>query len=121
MTHLHKDIDGSIAMCKMKVSECSMYQSMGNDVDIPHSCTCQGLYNHTTHSLDGAESLYMSKDNLQNFNNTGRKYKNQFNDHQHEIMMKDYYTHNQDKMTADEIRELKIKIFPYLNSDEMCI
>ncbi len=42
---------------------------------------------------------------------------NQFNEHQHIIMMKDYYNHNHDKMTRDEIRELKIKTFPYLSSD----
>ncbi len=35
--------------------------------------------------------------------------------------MKDYYTHNQDKMTLDEIRELKIKTFPYLSSDDVCL
>ncbi len=74
---------------------------MGNDPDIAYSCTSQDLYNHTPQSLDyptSAESLHMPKGNLYTFNNTGRKYKNQFNDHQHEIMKEDYYTHNQDKM-----------------------
>ncbi len=61
----------------------------------------------------------MPKGNLHNFNNTGRKYKKQFNDHQYEIMMKDYYNHNKDKMTPNEIRELKIKTFPYLSSDDV--
>ncbi len=37
----------------------------------------------------------------------------QFDDHQHENMMKDYYKHNQDKMTQDEIG-VKIKYFPIL-------
>ncbi len=30
VTHLHEDMDGSIAMCSMKMSECPIYQSMGN-------------------------------------------------------------------------------------------
>ncbi len=34
-------------------------------------------------------------------------------------MMKDYYKHNQDKMTPEEIRELKIKTFPYLSNDDI--
>ncbi len=76
--------------------------------------------NHTLQSHDYptcAESLHMPKGNFQNVNNTGKKYKNQFNDHQHEIIMKDYYNHNQDKMTPDEIREFTIKTFPYLSSN----
>ncbi len=63
---------------------------MWNDPNILHSHTCHDLYNHTPQSLD---------------------YPNQFNDDQHEIMMKDYYKHNQDKMTPDQIRELKLKTF----------
>ncbi len=34
-------------------------------------------------------------------------------------MMKDYYIHNQDKMTPSRIRELKIQTFPYLDSDNV--
>ncbi len=122
VTYLHIDIDDSIAMCSMKMSECPIYQSIGNDPDINHSHTCQDLNNHTPQSLDYptcAETLHMPKGNLHNFNNTGSKYKNQFNDHQHQIMMKDYYYHNQDKMTPDEIRELKIKTVSYLSSDDI--
>ncbi len=93
---------------------------MGNDPDIAHSCTCHDLYNHTSQSRDYptcADSLHMSKGNAHIFDNYGRKYTNQFNGHQHEIMMKDYYKHNQDKMTPDQIRELKIKTFSYLSND----
>ncbi len=121
-THLHKDIDGSIAMCSLKISECPIHRSMGNDLDKVHSLTCQSLYNHTPQSLDYptcARRLHMPKGNVHNYNNTCRKYKNQFNENQHEIMMKDYYNHNQDKMTPDEIRELKVKMFPYLSSDDI--
>ncbi len=35
--------------------------------------------------------------------------------------MKDYYNHNQDKMTPDQIRELKLKTFPYLSIDDVCL
>ncbi len=34
-------------------------------------------------------------------------------------MIKDYYSHNQDKMIPAQIRELKIKAFPYLDSDDV--
>ncbi len=109
-------------MCSMKMSECPIHESMGNDPDIGHSRTCHGLYNHTPLSLDYptyADSLHMPKGNVHIYNNHGRRYKNQFIDHQHEIMMKDYYKHNQDQMTPDQIRELKIKTFPYLSSDDV--
>ncbi len=39
VTHHCEDIDGSIAMCSMKMSECPIYQSMENDPDIAHSPT----------------------------------------------------------------------------------
>ncbi len=50
-----------------------------------------------------------------------RKYDNQFNNHQHEIMMKDYYKHNQDKMTPADIRQLTCKTFPYISNDDVCL
>ncbi len=54
-------------------------------------------------------------------NNHGRKYDNQFNIHQHEIMMKDYNKYNEDKMTPADIRELKTKTFPYLSNDDISL
>ncbi len=89
-------------MCSMKLSDCLIHQLLGNDHDTAHSRTCQSLYNHTQQSLDSptsVESLQMPKGNVHSYTNTVRKHKNQLNDHQHEIMVKDYYTHNQDKMT----------------------
>ncbi len=105
-------------MCSMKMLECPIQQSMVNDHDIGHSRTSHGLYNHTPQSLNYptcADSLHMPKGNVHVYNNHCRKYKNQYNDHHHEIMMNDYYTHNQDKMTPEQIKELKIKMFPYLS------
>ncbi len=55
------------------------------------------------------------------YNKYGRKYDNQFNDHQHEIMMKDYYKHNLDKMTPADIRESKSKTFLYLSIDDILL
>ncbi len=121
VTHLHQDIDGSNAMCSLKMSDCPIHQSMGKDPDIAHSHTCHDLYNHTPQSHDFptcADSMHMSKSNAYH-NNHGRRYKNQFNDHQYENMMRDYYKHNQDMITSDEIRELKIKTFPYLSIDDV--
>ncbi len=34
-------------------------------------------------------------------------------------MMQDYYSHNQDKMSLAQIRELKVKTFPYLSDDDV--
>ncbi len=44
---------------------------------------------------------------------------NEFIDNQHEPMMKYYYSHNQDKMSPAQIRELKVKSFPYLSDDDV--
>ncbi len=43
------------------------------------------------------------------------------NSSQHERLMKTYYEYNQDKMSPDQIRHLKIKTFPYLSSDDICL
>ncbi len=124
ITHLHEDIYSSIAMCSLKISECPIHQSMGNDPDIAHSLNCHSLYNHNPQSLDYhtcAESLHLLITNTHTYHNTNKKYDNQFKGHHHEIMMKEYYEHNQDKMTPNQIRELKIKTFPYLSSDDICL
>ncbi len=42
-----------------------------------------------------------------------------FNDNQHKLMMKDYYSYNQDKMTAAQTSELKVRTFPYLSHDDV--
>ncbi len=84
-----------------------------DDPDIAHSHTCHGLHNHTPQSPEYptcADSFHMPNGNIHIYNNYGRKYINQFNDHQYETMMKDYYKHNQDKMTPAKIKELKIKV-----------
>ncbi len=44
-----------------------------------------------------------------------------FNENQHECMMKDYYSYNQDKMTAAQIMELKVRTFPYLSHDDVSL
>ncbi len=43
----------------------------------------------------------------------------EFDDNEHGLMMKDYYSHSQDKMTTAQIRELKVKTFPYLSHDDV--
>ncbi len=40
---------------------------------------------------------------------------NEFMDNQHKITMQ----HNQDKMSPAQIRELKVKTFPYLSDDDV--
>ncbi len=109
-------------MCSLKMSECPIHQSMGKDPDIAHSRNCHTLYNHTPQSHDYptyADSRQMLKAQAYYYNKYRRKYNNQFNNHQHEIIMRDYYKHNQDKMTPADIRELKSKTFPYLSNDDV--
>ncbi len=43
----------------------------------------------------------------------------EFIDKEHELMMKDYHNHNQDKMSPAQIRELKVKTFPYLSDNDV--
>ncbi len=111
ITHLHRDMDGSSAMCSLSMSACPINHQLGIDLDIAHSRTCQKPYNHMPQSLDYppyAESLHMSKTCFYHsyHNDTHR---NEFIDNQHEIMMQYYYIHNQDKMSPAQIRELKVK------------
>ncbi len=98
VTHLHKDIDGSIAMCSMMTAECHIHHLMENEHAGAHTSTCQNLYSHTPQSLDYptyAESVRMHKTSHFNTNRTSNKHRVQFDDHQHENMMKNYYKHNQ--------------------------
>ncbi len=116
ITHLHQDMDGSSAMCSLGMSDCPIHQSMGVDPDNAHSLTCQNPYDHTPQSLDYqtfAESLHMPRCNADH-NFYSMAHDNQFDDNQHKLMMNNYYSYNQDKMTAAQIRKLKVKTFPYL-------
>ncbi len=56
-----------------------------------------------------------------NSKHASHKHNVQFDDNQHENMMKDYYNHNQDKMTPDQIRQLKIQTFLYLSNDDVSL
>ncbi len=89
--------------------------------DIAHSSAYHNPYNHTPQSHDYpscAESLHMSK-HCHHHEYQNNTYSNEFIDNQHEPMMKDYYSHNQDKMSPAQIRELKVKTFPYLSDDNV--
>ncbi len=48
-----------------------------------------------------------------------KPHSNEFIDNQHQLMMKDYSSYNQDKMSPAQIRELKVKTFPYLSDDDV--
>ncbi len=94
-------------MCSMKTAECPINHLMENEHAAAHTGTCQNLYNHTPQSLDYhicAESVQLHKKSYYNSNRANNKNSVQFDDHQHENMMKNYYKYNQDKMTSDEIR-----------------
>ncbi len=104
-------MDGSSVMCSLSMSACPINHPLGVHPDTAHSHTCQKTYNHTPQSHDYptfAESLQMSK---HAFHHNYHNYVpiNESTDNQHEIMMRDYYSHNQDEMTQAQIRELKVK------------
>ncbi len=65
-----------------------------------------------------AESVQIRKTSHFNSNRASNKDSVQFNDHQHENIMKNYYKHK-DKMTPNQIRRLKLQTFPYLSSDDV--
>ncbi len=118
-THLHQDY-GNSAMCSLSMSACPINYMLGIVCDIAHSRTCQNPYNHTPQSHDYptcAESLHMSKHchHQNNANST------EFIDNKHELIMKDYYSHNQDKMSPAQIRELNWKSRHFLTSVMMTL
>ncbi len=120
ITHLHQDMDCSSPMCSLSMSACPIHQSIWVDPNIAHTRTCQNPYNHSPQSLDYhtcTESLHMPRDNADH-NFYSKAHENQFDDNQHEPMMKNYYSYNQDKMTAAQIRELKVKTCPYFSHDD---
>ncbi len=108
ITHIHQDMDGSSAMCSLSMSACPINHQLWIYPDIAHSCTCPKPYNNTPHSFDYptcVKSLHMSRHGFHhNYHNEAQS--NEFIDNQNEIMMKDYYSHNQDKMSPAQIREL---------------
>ncbi len=117
--HLHQDMDGSSAMCSLSMSACPINRMLGIVPDIAHSRTYHTAYNHTPQSHDYptcAESLHMSKHHHEYQN---IPHSNEFIDNQHELMMKDYYSHNPDKISPTQIRELKVKTYPYLSDDDV--
>ncbi len=99
-------MDGSHAMCSLSKSACTIHHPLGVDTDDVHSCTCQKPYNHTPQSLDYpscAESLHLPRGNVHH-NYRSDADNRDFNENQHELMMKDYYSYIQDKMRAAQIR-----------------
>ncbi len=120
ITLLPQDIDGSSAMYSLSMSACPIHHPLGVDPDIAHFRTCQTPYNHNPQLHDYpscAESLHLPKGNIHH-NYHSDAHSRDFNDNQHELMMKDYYSYNQDKMTAAQIRELKVRTFTYLSHDD---
>ncbi len=103
------------------MSACPINHMLGIVPDIAHSCTYHSPYNHTPQSHDHltcAESLHMPK-HCHHLKYQNNSHSNEFIDNQHELMMKDYYSHNQDKMSPTQIRELKVQTFPYLSDDDV--
>ncbi len=96
-THLPQHLDGSSAMCSLSMSACPINHMLGIVPDIAHPRTYRNSYNHTPQSHDYptcAESLHMSK-HCHHHEYQNNPHSNEFI----ELMMKDYYSHNQDKMS----------------------
>ncbi len=105
------------------MSDCPIHQSMGNAPDCKVSRTCKDPFNHKPQPHDHrtcAESMHIHRNKKDQTFYT-KSTDTVFDDGQHEQMMKDYYSHNQDKITPAQIRELKIKTFPYLDSDDVSL
>ncbi len=120
-THFHQDLDGNSAMCSLSMLACPINNMLVIATDIAHSRTYHNQYNHTPQSHDYstcAESRHMSK-HCHHHKYQNNPHSNEFINNQHELMMKDYYSYNQDKMSPAQIRELKVKTFPYMSDDDV--
>ncbi len=119
-THLHQDLNCSSAMCSLNMSACPINHMLGIASDIPHSHPCHNHCNHNPQSYDYpscAESLHISK-HCHHHEYQTKPHSKEFIDN-HELMMKDYYSYNQDKMSPAQIRKLKVKTFSYLSDDDV--
>ncbi len=115
------NLDGSSAMCSLSMSACPINHMLGIALDIAHSRTYHNQYKYNQQSHDYhtcAKSLHKSK-HCHHHEYQTKTHSNEFIDNQHELMMKDYYSYNQDKMSLVQIRELKFKTFPYLSDDDV--
>lgn len=100
----------------MKVSQSPFHKTLENGHATTHTSHYHNLYNHGTQLHDYhtcVHSQHMHRHNYHSTNSIDHRNIAQFDDNQHEMMMKDYYNHNQDKMTPDQIRQLNLKTFPY--------
>ncbi len=114
-------MDGCNAMCSQIMSDCPIHQFMGNAPSCKVSHTWKDPFNHKPQSHDYptcAESMHIHR-NKKDHNFYSKTTDTVFDDGQHEQMMKDYYSHNQDKMTPAQIWKLKIQTFPYLDSEDV--
>ncbi len=102
ITHLHKYMDGSRAMCSLSISACPIHHPLGVDPNNAHSRTGQKPCNHTPQSHDYPscaesctclETMFIITIAVMLITVI-------FNENQHKLMMKNYYSYNQDKMTA---------------------
>ncbi len=119
-THLHQDMDGSSAMCSLSISACPINQMLGKIPDVAHSRTYKNPYNQTPQSPDYptcAESLHMST-HCHHHDYQNNTYSNTVYN-QHMLMIEDYYSHDQYKMSPAQLRELKVKTFAYLSDDDI--
>ncbi len=97
--------------------------AVGSDSDKAHLSKHYTSHSHTIQSYDfptcaESENICMSNSDRNSFS----KDKNtEFNENEHDKIMKNYHKHNQDKMTAQQIRELKCKTFPYLSQDDVTL
>ncbi len=108
-------------MCSLSMTACPINHMLGIAPDIAHPRTCHNKYNHipqSHHYPTCAETLHLSKHCHYHEYQT-KSHSKEFIDNQHELMMKDYYSYNQDKMSPAQIRELKVKTFPYLTDDDV--
>ncbi len=123
VTHFHTDVEGSFAMCSKTVSDCPIHQTMTGGHDTAHTCHYHILHNHGTQSHDqhATSNMTCTRNVHTNNNNNIDGIENDSTEYKLNEMMKEYYKHNQDSITRDQIRELKIKTFPYLSNDDVCL
>ncbi len=103
ISHYHVDLDGGIAFCscskdKCPIVNCESQQSgmrQGSQTGLSMRNTSQ--YKRNANVSDVTDDEVLS----------------------HDLVMKDYYSHDQDNMTTAEIYALKCKTFPYLDKSDV--
>lgn len=97
--HLHQDLDGSVAFC------------MGSNSDQCNAMSGQSQNDSNNSTCNSTSTFYVPNENAALAHDK--------KDIELENTMRMYYEHDQDKMTPSDIKQLKLKTFPFLSKNDI--